>query len=594
MRKKLAISHHSVTTVDLSNPKKINNATTSVVKNRKIVSAGQYVDSEVFEIRKERALKEKSKLESLMKESYRVGIKTFVGMAILNAMMAATSHLVMLLVISAIVHGLTQCGFLAVDLYTLKKMNSNNDILTKNIRFISARIVKNVLACLLCVVIAFQLNSPSMSKWILPLQILLVLYFVVIIYFVISTGKLSDFARTLLFNMLVFIELFFVQKDADIIPRSQIAFLQNIWIYYVIVSVYSGASLFYLYRFLSFYGDTIEGRKSRVFLSIAVDCLGATCMTTTAIVHINSEVYTEVKISGLIIGTVLGAAICVASHVSLKRKQLWIDDCYKAIASDIDAELAAANKQEEMLEEASVPFYLVRLTVNYYKAADKYDLLKLATHRKLTSRDNSGSDVNVLQNELREDMIKAEITRKLELEENPPLQNRSINKKEPEVNLNDLSTASKSLPKRVYLFSSIKNKFSARQAPPSTLTRFNNEVAANSQRSNKYEKGSCDDTNTVKSESEAGGRGPSKRPTSIESSNSTQCCVCFDNAQTCVMMPCGHGGICMNCGIDVWTNSTDCYICKQTVESLLEIDPVPVANMCRVKNTILKTDQQQY
>lgn len=38
-----------------------------------------------------------------------------------------------------------------------------------------------------------QLNTEGLDKWILPFQIILVLYFVVIIYFIINTGELITY-----------------------------------------------------------------------------------------------------------------------------------------------------------------------------------------------------------------------------------------------------------------------------------------------------------------------------------------------------------------------------------------------------------------
>lgn len=59
------------------------------------------------------------------------------------------------------------------------------------------RIGKNLLVLLNCLVMMMQLNTEGLDKWILPFQIILVLYFVVIIYFIINTGELITYMVSL-------------------------------------------------------------------------------------------------------------------------------------------------------------------------------------------------------------------------------------------------------------------------------------------------------------------------------------------------------------------------------------------------------------
>lgn len=41
------------------------------------------------------------------------------------------------------------------------------------------------------------------------------------------------------------------------------------------------------------------------------------------------------------------------------------------------------------------------------------------------------------------------------------------------------------------------------------------------------------------------------------------CSVCFDKGSDSVYMPCGHGGLCFNCAIEIWKKSDDCYLCRE-------------------------------
>ena len=41
------------------------------------------------------------------------------------------------------------------------------------------------------------------------------------------------------------------------------------------------------------------------------------------------------------------------------------------------------------------------------------------------------------------------------------------------------------------------------------------------------------------------------------------CEVCYGNPPDSVYMPCGHGGMCYDCAIDIWKKSDDCYLCRK-------------------------------
>jgi hypothetical protein len=46
------------------------------------------------------------------------------------------------------------------------------------------------------------------------------------------------------------------------------------------------------------------------------------------------------------------------------------------------------------------------------------------------------------------------------------------------------------------------------------------------------------------------------------------CEVCFANPPDSVYMPCGHGGMCYDCAIDIWKSSDDCYLCREVCLNL--------------------------
>lgn len=50
------------------------------------------------------------------------------------------------------------------------------------------------------------------------------------------------------------------------------------------------------------------------------------------------------------------------------------------------------------------------------------------------------------------------------------------------------------------------------------------------------------------------------------------CNVCFANEPDVVFMPCGHGGLCLKCAQDIWLATSECYLCRQSIECVLRYD----------------------
>lgn len=59
----------------------------------------------------------------------------------------------------------------------------------------------------------------------------------------------------------------------------------------------------------------------------------------------------------------------------------------------------------------------------------------------------------------------------------------------------------------------------------------------------------------------------------LNESMANLCSVCFANEPDSVFMRCGHGGICYECAIDVWKKSNECYLCRDEIEQILQVEP---------------------
>ncbi|CAD8079899.1 unnamed protein product [Paramecium sonneborni] len=59
--------------------------------------------------------------------------------------------------------------------------------------------------------------------------------------------------------------------------------------------------------------------------------------------------------------------------------------------------------------------------------------------------------------------------------------------------------------------------------------------------------------------------------TEINSDKDTQCFNCYQNESCAVYMPCGHGGLCIKCATEWFTEKQECLICRKPVESVVKI-----------------------
>lgn len=37
-------------------------------------------------------------------------------------------------------------------------------------------------------------------------------------------------------------------------------------------------------------------------------------------------------------------------------------------------------------------------------------------------------------------------------------------------------------------------------------------------------------------------------------------------------MDCGHGGVCMQCAMDLWKKNGECYLCRSKIQSVYEVE----------------------
>lgn len=53
----------------------------------------------------------------------------------------------------------------------------------------------------------------------------------------------------------------------------------------------------------------------------------------------------------------------------------------------------------------------------------------------------------------------------------------------------------------------------------------------------------------------------------------SSCIICFDNLANAVVMNCGHGGICYDCGKSILESQTQfCHLCREPLLFVLQMD----------------------
>lgn len=52
----------------------------------------------------------------------------------------------------------------------------------------------------------------------------------------------------------------------------------------------------------------------------------------------------------------------------------------------------------------------------------------------------------------------------------------------------------------------------------------------------------------------------------VRSAGEHSCQICFDQDHSTVMLPCGHGGLCWDCGLQIYALTEECPMCRTKIE----------------------------
>lgn len=71
-----------------------------------------------------------------------------------------------------------------------------------------------------------------------------------------------------------------------------------------------------------------------------------------------------------------------------------------------------------------------------------------------------------------------------------------------------------------------------------------------------------------------GGSGKSRyiRMTNRDAHQAQNCTVCLDKVANAVLMDCGHGAICFDCGLVLLNTTCECHLCRQPIVQVVKVD----------------------
>ncbi|CAD8175995.1 unnamed protein product [Paramecium pentaurelia] len=72
-----------------------------------------------------------------------------------------------------------------------------------------------------------------------------------------------------------------------------------------------------------------------------------------------------------------------------------------------------------------------------------------------------------------------------------------------------------------------------------------------------------------------------KNKASPHNSNN-KCIICCEKSSNAILMNCGHGGICYQCAVQLAQKQKECFLCRQIIKFIYEIDEKDVSIMKRV------------
>eukprot|EP00752_Nemacystus_decipiens_P002063 g1974.t1 len=61
----------------------------------------------------------------------------------------------------------------------------------------------------------------------------------------------------------------------------------------------------------------------------------------------------------------------------------------------------------------------------------------------------------------------------------------------------------------------------------------------------------------------------------VRSVGEHSCQICFEHDHSTVMLPCGHGGLCWDCGLQIFALTEECPMCRTKIELLVQSPDMP-------------------
>ena len=425
-------------------------------------------------------------------------------------------------------------------------------------------------------------DRGTLGRWIVPVQIIQILYLVLVVYFVVKTGQLliylvaSPDQKTIGFNLVIFIQSWFIEREMvkalDNPDATQL--FSFFWIYGLSFSVY--IVFFCLFFTRGPIAILLKDDEKKIAYFYCYLLLPAIAILTGVILHMAVLFQAEKSVVVALASTCISSS-ALTGLLFVKSKGLYktepepqrdgstttINQQSQAIHRE-DLAIPSGTGEQRISKKTiiSIPYYLVLTDAEgcLFKPADRFDLLKLSI-KLLASKNNTNhkkqnKDKPPLFGKLNEPAKKFSKANTEEIKEmvdsRPPSAEHSEAKDLPAITglknkFFQMFSKKLPLPNPEHSNQTSSNvKAGVECQGPKIDILSNSDIMVDSRKPGGLQEAS-------KEERGAGG---------AKSHDGELCITCCNSKCDAVFLPCLHGGLCFQCAQTAFAQRPCCPLCN--------------------------------
>ena len=523
---------------NISNPHSLPHYMHSVVISRQVIYLHRSTpERDLYALRRKNAQNKSEFLQALSLDLHRSAFQLLLA-TIGQSFCYANGNKIYFMVVSLMLILISQVGFQFFDILNLKKQTMNRKTRSA-IKFAAIRAIKNTLLFVCCLVTIVQLKTDSkVDTWMLAVEIILVLYFVLIIYFIINTGEMVQYMRTMLFNIMVFIQSFFAQRE---VAKNGVKtndqgehFLQSLWMFPLIAAVYGLILVYFFIKgplgfLLKSKTTDMERKKGKRLINTRVLAPASSLCLTTSVYLLVFHLPVRPVPFFVFALLVASSLLFVTGGFYYSRTMKLVDDIYKKEIEEISKIEDAHEVKEEAME---VPYFMTRVSGgSLFRPSDQFDLLKLSIYMQQEAQFKSKESLKKEQD--------SKLVKIMSMKSDPSGfvgERSSFKYKMQNMEIQRVPNSFK-----------MKNRFAEKHTGYMIILQENVKSMNNFSRHHSDESLRTDQAQVSQIH---------------QSKGEEVCFICCENSSNAIALPCAHGGICLRCMFDLWIKGKACYMCK--------------------------------